>query len=183
MDPLQPSEGWETNYPGKRGHQWTFYAANADQGLLYHYPKFEQQQLTQLLARQIVNFGRDPSSGRTVKTQVWNVTSVWDSPLGRLSKRRYKFTPRNCNKHTNQRGKDWPGCVPPYSDFCHFTGGDKPWKSGTLAYWRLKMEPRPGRNGTLIHRQLANPSYLWWKIAFALEAEFGELELGEWVGS
>lgn len=151
---------WETNNPLLHGSNWTFYAANADQGFAYHYCKYVLKRCTQILSRKVTNFhfpiGSSPNNA-TNKTMIvqkeWTVSSINQSPFFEYSKRHYNFQSSKCAKFTGGSI-----CVPPYSDFSHFTGRSKPWK----------QTPLTTRLGTP-----HTASHLWWITLSQIRNEFG----------
>jgi hypothetical protein len=107
-----------------RREQW---AASADQGFLYHYTKYIQRNVTQILSRKIVNYGPNGVE------RVWKIQSPNDSPFWKYSNNKsrnynnFNFVPSECGFMTGQSGgAGWPGCLPPYSDLAHLDR--KPWK-------------------------------------------------------
>ncbi len=153
---IQPPDSWETNELKTEGTRWSFWAANADQGFLYHYCKYVLKECTQILARKIINFG----SGSTLIEKQWNVTSLHTSPLTDVApSEAYIFSSSNCGTLTAYWCPGWPGCVPPYKDFRHYTGRSKPWKQDHPATTR-KQEPRSN-------------DHLWWQTLVELRDEEG----------
>ena len=129
----------------------------------YHYPKYVKKALTNILARKVVNYGPD-AKGKIHVEREWKVTSSSTSPFANLSQRVFDFDPGNCNKVTGRFGldtPDWPGCVPPYRDYHHFTGSDKPWMG------------LPNRNVWVLNRTAFSSTQLWWQMVRKLKEEDG----------
>lgn len=129
-----------------------------DQGLFYHFPKYVRRSMTQILARKIVSFGLGPN-GTTAVTKHWKVTSREDIPFVSMSKQQYPFGPRNCRKIIGKENRDrsHPGCVPPYSDYHHFTSSTKPWERGMPV------------NLTLPKNRFKSSHHLWWQTLLELQ--------------
>lgn len=173
---IQPTEdAWETNTADNRGTRWNFWAANADQGFIYHYCKYVLKDCTQILARKVVNFGptspsknttfnnsndKQATTSRTIEEQ-WNITSIKKNVWTDVApKKAYGFTPSNCGRLTSSSSPDWPGCGQPYWDFRHFTGRSKPWKDGK----NKKMAWQPKATST---------DHLWWNTFLELQTVEG----------
>ncbi|CAB9507973.1 Glycosyl transferase family 8 [Seminavis robusta] len=154
---IVPPDKFETNYPKKEGTKWKFHGAMTDQGLLYSYPKYNLQSMTQILSRKIINFGPGPN-GTTVIEKVMNVTSVKSSPFSKLSKPQFAFSPSSCMMFTYKYAPGWPGCVPPYADHSHFSGKKKPWKYRKPKDLWEDAKPR-------------NDFYLWWRTLDKLQQD------------
>ena len=154
---------WETTK--EVGHDWSFYGASADQGLLYFFSKYVQGKMTQILARKIVNFDFEPVSKILDTTRQWNVERSTQGPFAPFVNRtRYPFVANNCIRWTRNH------CVPPYSDHAHFTMSDKPWSyEHNLEQVRFMMEKAISANASKIF--LGHPTTaveLWWQILFEL---------------
>ena len=165
---IGPPDQWETNTKRLKGRKWNFWAANADQGFLYHYCKYALKDRTQILARKVINFGpviQTPSAkgnkASIVKIeQQWNVTSITTSPFVDVAPpKAFGLTPNNCATLTSSSSPGWPGCVPPYRDFRHYTGRSKPWK-----------QDRPA---TTRRRTPTSSDHVWWHTLVELRDEEG----------
>ena len=154
---------WEST---KRvGHAWTFYGANADQGLLYHFAKYVQGKLTQILARKIVNFDFEPAAKILNITRQWHIEKSASGPLSPyVNKTRYPFVANNCRRWTRNH------CVPPYSDHAHFTMSDKPWSyEHNLKQVRSMMETANSSNASKIAFAAPKTAVeMWWQILLEL---------------
>jgi hypothetical protein len=152
---IRPPDCWESNHHQSKGTKWNFWAANADQGFFYHYCKYVLQECTQILARRIINFGSPPEKETVFIERQWNVTSLSTSPLTKVApKNAYNFSPGNCGLVTSYASPHWPGCVPPYRDFRHYTGRSKPWQQDSLA--------------TTTKRDPTTIDHLWWNTLVEL---------------
>jgi hypothetical protein len=145
---ITPPDMWiSTKY---NGSDWNFLFAHMDQGFLYYWAKYVEQSLTSFVGEHIITYGggmvteEEEEShinikGNYTKTMkervgimdVISFQSIEQSPLynhsigQQPSSFRYNFKTTSC-KHIRQSNI----CPPPYSDFAHFTGPNKPW-SGT----------------------------------------------------
>ncbi|CAB9523467.1 Glycogenin [Seminavis robusta] len=160
--PFHVAEGdkWEHNIGD--GTRWDFLGAWCDQGLHYHMTKYEIQNVTQLFARKIVHWGKAPNNGTTIAEQVIPVTSRLQSPLVNYSKVQYNIFPSECGKWTGKRKGNWPGCVPPYSDFEHFSGKGKAWTMKVPEDIWDDMDTQP-----------KSTRHLWWQVLYQLKVEDG----------
>ena len=140
------------------------YAAGFDQGLFYHYPKYVRKQMTQVLARKVVNYGPASTPAGVTVVQQWNITSRHDSPFVPHSQRHVSFQPSNCKRMTGQSKRPWPGCLPPYSDWSHFTGKAKPWNQNPppSSFWQLESRT-----------SAPSDMELWWRTFRDLYLEDG----------
>jgi hypothetical protein len=120
---FDPVEGWGhvIQAPDKwdllmgSGTNWTFWAAFADQGLLYHWVKYAKKSVSIAYQDKIQNFGTLPN-GTVV------LEETLDRPFTNHSK------PIKClNRYQLCR------LGAPRSDFVHFTGNKKPWFRGPPA--------------------------------------------------
>jgi alpha-N-acetylglucosamine transferase len=139
---------WQSNRD--KGTLWDYYAANGDQGILYYYPRYMRESLTQILAGEILHFGKNNSQWKTPSLPP--TTSV-------------PFEVPNCHRWTNNHSA---GCLPPYSDHAHFTHPlAKPWQLDVLPP-RLqgpdKEEPRSALD-------------LWWQTLYRLCDEHAAIQL------
>lgn len=157
---IEPPDCWESNNHRNKGINWTFWAANADQGFFYYYCKYVLKDCTQILARRIINFSGGAGDFVSVE-QEWNVTSLQTSPFTKkvAPTKVYSFSSGNCGYVTSYTSPNWPGCVPPYRDFQHYTGRSKPWQQDGPVTTR-KRDP-------------ATTDHLWWYTLVELRDEEG----------
>jgi hypothetical protein len=100
---------------GRKGYLWNYYGAFADQGLLYHWVKYEQKSVSIIFKKTIQNWGVGANGDVTLQQTIGIATIAPTITVN-----------RTC----------WTGfmsqnpCVPPHSDYVHFTGGKKPWLRG-----------------------------------------------------
>ena len=99
---------------GRTGKHWDFYCAFSDQGLLFHFTKYVKKSVTIGMRDHLENWS--PNSDGLMKKTNDNVDLV-------------------SLKEFSRRPACWPRqarakfCLPPYTDFHHFTGLRKPWLS------------------------------------------------------
>lgn len=151
IDPSTGDAGWVTNGQ-KAGTNWTFWAAFADQGLLYHYTKYVRKSVTIVLADRVQNWGtttNDTEAG----TDVNGPASGNDTVVRLLETLKFPFQNYSqLSSIKNQKCGRWTlgkGCPPPYSDYFHFTGKGKPW---------FKGPPSDLSNET----KTASAEHFWW---------------------
>lgn len=53
---IVPPDRWETTVETRHGNNWTFYSADADQGLLYEYTKYVQQRVSIIIGNSVQNW-------------------------------------------------------------------------------------------------------------------------------
>jgi hypothetical protein len=134
IDPSTGDAGWVTN--GKRaGTNWTFWAAFADQGLLYHYTKYVRKSVTIVLADQVQNWGTTTNdTGSVIEGNGSVHTNVSGAGVRLLETLKFPFQnysqPSSILYQKCGRWTSGKGCPSPYSDYFHFTGKGKPWFNG-----------------------------------------------------
>ena len=134
-----------------------------------------KKQLTNIFSRKVVNYGATTDGTIHVEHE-WIVANESKSPFyNQTSFRPYPWlVPSNCDRITARRpDPGWPGCVPPYSHYHHFTGGDKPWKKppppGTLPGGGMKESKRTTK--------ITSGVQLWWQTLQELDHE-GKITVG-----
>jgi hypothetical protein len=119
----------------KAGTNWTFWAAFADQGLLYHYTKYARRSVTIILADRVQNWGTTTNHTEASTDGNGPVHANVSGKVVRLLET-LKFPFQNYSQPSSimvQKCGRWTlgkGCPPPYSDYFHFTGKGKPWFNG-----------------------------------------------------
>lgn len=99
---------------GYRSNQWNFYGAFADQGLLYHWVKYEQKSVSVILRNSIHHW----SAGDDGKVQLEKMEGI-------------RILQDHTPKHPAcKSGGNLKECYSPHCDFVHFTGLKKPWLDG-----------------------------------------------------
>ncbi|GAX26680.1 hypothetical protein FisN_2Hh377 [Fistulifera solaris] len=156
-----PSDYWETR-TGKRGREWTFYAAHADQGFLYHWVKYEQKNVTIVVGATVQNWGCCDEHGQV---QLESTFPLRDFDL------------HSTNHTVSWQRKPPPTCwsvprkecLPIYGDFIHFGGKRKPW-----------MKPPP--SNLTRATQWDSPNHLWYRTFWEINSELGlNLTASEWL--
>jgi hypothetical protein len=109
--PMEDDDWFELMSDVKR-RDWDFYGAFADQGLLFHWVKYEQKSVSVVLKDKIQNWGADSTDGTVRMEKELDLSVV--SEHARV---------RPCWKEIIK----FRQCLPPHSDFTHFTGRSKPW--------------------------------------------------------
>jgi hypothetical protein len=150
IDPTTGDAGWVTN--GRpAGTNWTFWAAFADQGLLYHYTKYARKSVSIVLADRVENWGTVAATNHAEGTDGNGAASVDGTVARLLETLQFPFqnysqpsSMSNCGRWTGGKG-----CPPPYSDYFHFTGRGKPW---------FKGPPSDLSNET----KTASAEHFWW---------------------
>ena len=129
---ITPPDRWEAwNAPRKSGgRQWNFYAASADQGLLYHWLRYLQLNYTQIHADRVETWQDVTASVHLYKNNNNTTTTVLipvagDKFLAKVAERPVRDLPA-CGDLRNSRG-DARTSVAPWLDHYHFAGRKKPW--------------------------------------------------------
>lgn len=110
---IEDNDAWVL-LSGMNGTHWAFHGGFVDQGLLYHWVRYEQESVS-IVTRDSIEHWALASSGRqrlesTVSLHILDEYS--------------KHNP--CWKRTNTFRK----CMSPHSDFVHYVGREKPWLKG-----------------------------------------------------
>jgi hypothetical protein len=109
---IQPPDQWVSRNGIKRGTNWTFYGAMADQGLLYHWVKYVKKSVS------IIN--QD-------KVETWGTDNNTVSGPVRMIKMHSNIFHDGCSSSMPQYKINWGRNFYPEKDFVHFTGSEKPW--------------------------------------------------------
>ena len=100
---IQKPDYWETRQR-KRGQMWDFYAAFADQGLLYHWAKYAKKKVSIVVGGKVEQWEANSTGNVRLESSHSNLLQNFSKPLA-------------C----------WKSCLPVYGDHVHFGGGRKPW--------------------------------------------------------
>jgi len=137
--PLPPA-GWEGIR--KRGKHWNFFYSSLDQGLLYHWVKLEQQQLSLLMLNgSVVNYVPNDGHPSLPKSDVVKVESMIDPfPSRPAPPASHRHDPlfldpsicwELCVDDPHTRYPCWEKmCSGAWTYFVHFFGKLKPWYTG-----------------------------------------------------
>lgn len=139
---------------GKKHSKWDFYGSFADQGLLYHWVKYEEKSVSIVFKEDIQNWDVLGDDG-VIRLQDTISISVFD-------------------KNSTYNRKCWPSylnykpCSPPHGDFVHFTGTKKPWLAGP---------PNDFNSSDPYH----SPSHYWFHILSILNKQLDmKLDFSRW---
>ena len=142
----------------KNGTDWKFYAAHADQGLLYHWVLYEQQDVTQISQFGLTHYGSKDGKAY-VESEEPTTLKGCSKPSGPHLEHRF---PRN---------------VTPYGDFFHFKGKGKPWTIRlpieTLEQQRVRAvewEKHPEQWKDVLNHPLRD-GFVYWQLMRLLAAE------------
>lgn len=120
---IHPDDPWESWGKRKRGTQWDFYAANSDQGLLYHWMKYEHGNYTHIHADRVETWGTVDGEHASVDEK------VFPGANGRFVKRLavHNITDlRGCGDPM-RHSRGGRTAYAPWLDHFHFAGKKKPW--------------------------------------------------------
>jgi hypothetical protein len=153
--PIKSPDYWQTTKISPRTN-WTFNAAQADQGLLYHWVKYVKKSVSLVRSNIIENWSVD--SNGTLR-----ITATHDDPFVNVS-RPTKVFHHECMRWCHN------GCYAPYRDWVHFTGKKKPW-----------LSDKPPLNLTA-ETGLTTRRMFWWYTLKQLndEAKLG-LDFDKWL--
>jgi hypothetical protein len=110
---ILPPDKWDRLYDS--GTNWTFWAAFADQGLLYHWVKYAKKSVSIAYHDKIQNFGALPDGTIVLENTLDRPFANHSKPIKCLN--RYKLCKMGA----------------PRNDHVHFTGRSKPWFHGPPA--------------------------------------------------
>ena len=103
--PISPPVQWVARRPGERGTNWTFHFAFSDQGLLYHYAKYVEQDVSIIFEDRVENWGNFNGTVQLRET----------------------FRQHPFRKHSHPRLRVYTMCHKFLCDVMHFVGTKKPW--------------------------------------------------------
>lgn len=149
---LAKDDVWEAWH--RSGNVWSFYAVASDQGILYHWIRYERLNYTWLDILKMETW-------REVD-EYWNhehpnMTShkVGNRYIARVDRREYRTMPGFKFVREHDLGgcrmpkydRVWPGArIVPFSDYYHFAGGAKPWNEPILAQHAIS-DPKDFKTG------------------------------------
>ncbi|KAG7351036.1 glycosyl transferase family 8 protein [Nitzschia inconspicua] len=151
-----------------QGRKWDFYAAQTDQGLLYHWLKYVTKDVTLLVFRGsqtfIERWGMNEQGNLTMifKSDEWSRGSFSNSTClgpavgaGRWNKLKFANHPAYGGAKLR---------YPPFSDFIHFYGPFKPWNTVALV-----NESYPE---VINKAQLSDSLHYWFNVLRKVSKEF-----------
>lgn len=137
---------------GKKGRHWDFSGADADEGLLYHFVKYEKKNVSIFQKKKIQNWGVD-DDGNVAEQRAVDLDVI----VG--GKRRECWATTMSHKP----------CQAPHSDYIHFPGKAKPWLDNPEEYLA---------KGTT---KEDSPHHFWWKSLKEANAMFElGLDFDDW---
>jgi hypothetical protein len=119
--PIDEKDEWHSWW--RSGSTWNFYAVNSDQGVLYHWLKYERLNFTHILWNKLDTWREvthDLSYWQN-KTDVFRVQG--DKFIAKVKSEPSQL--QGCGGKQMDRGS--AASVAPFSDFYHFAGHKKPW--------------------------------------------------------
>jgi len=112
------------------GTYWNYHASHSDQGLMYYWTKYVKQDVSIVISNRIQNWipygdgvNTVPKKVKELKDELAMFTS--QTPLAW----QHGCDGKNSTYH----------CYPPYRDFAHFMGKNKPWQIGVRRYPRKNL--------------------------------------------
>jgi alpha-N-acetylglucosamine transferase len=136
---------WKTTL-GQEGHNWTWHGANCDQGLLYYWTKFIQQNVSIIIRNRIEHWGKNNETGASqlMSTDESNALYKYGCQTPPPQVRIARF-------------------IAPYNSFFHLSGRSKPWY-GSLTKYQSAMAEKKDQT------QLMDNKELWfWHLQDALQ--------------
>jgi hypothetical protein len=136
---------------------WQFFGAHVDQGLLYYWTKYHQQNVTIFKGNIVENW---VAGGAEHNYQPYLQASFHPSLVYQYSPKNHYATIYRCTTHN-----DWNKhlCKPPYNDYAHFIGDGKPWQRG----WSEE------KMNSTVNIQLMDAERLWFRTVFEIGKMFG----------
>jgi alpha-N-acetylglucosamine transferase len=108
---------------GSKQQKYNFYGAFADQGLLYHWVKYEEKSVSIVMRENIQNW----DVGDDGKVMLESIIDLQTLNMKRSTMYQHQQQePRICWAEVMNHKP----CIAPHSDFVHFTGKRKPWLQG-----------------------------------------------------
>jgi hypothetical protein len=122
---LVPTGGWKGTH--QTGQNWNFWYGAADQGLLYYWAKFIEQNVTLLIGETFENWGSqiDEESGVRMPVLEASYPAPFDDFRGISMQPFYKDS--GCITKHAEKGKESAFCHEPVRSLRHFFGKNKPW--------------------------------------------------------
>jgi len=114
---ITPPDFWET-YKGEKGTKWDWHGAYTDQGLLYHWTKYEKKKVSIIIKDKVQRWGRN-ELGEAYMLEEKNSNDIFEKVP--------RFILNPSGHHKKHR---------PYADFEHFQGDTKPWLPSRLKEWK-----------------------------------------------
>jgi hypothetical protein len=158
IDPSTGDPGWVTN-SDEAGLTWNFWAAWADQGLLYHITKYVRKSVTIVLADRVENWGTDGNDTTNADGAVVRLLETLKFPFQNYSQ------PSGILNKKCGRMASGKGCPSPYSDYFHFTGKGKPWFNGPPSDLSIKTKT-------------ASAEHFWWYTLTILNDQL-DMDIGD----
>lgn len=130
---------------------WNFHGAFADQGLVYHWVKYVKKSVSVIFRKdKVLHYGEDPDG-------IVRIQEIGDFGIFKNA------TLRDCFDSLKQREE----CIPPTSDYIHFTGSTKPWLLGPP----IDLESNPRASG----------SHVWFTALQTIVQEYDlKIDLKNW---
>lgn len=110
---IEAGDRWQFINKRKNQTTWEFYGAFADQGLLFHWVKYDQKSVSIVFRNEVEQWGVD-AQGKVTLEKTDDLKIFGDRIKHKCWRGLMKMKP----------------CEAPHSDFVHFTGRSKPWLAG-----------------------------------------------------
>jgi Alpha-N-acetylglucosamine transferase len=109
----------------KKGNRWKFHASHSDQGLMYYFTKYVQQEVSIAIGDRIQNWKRGSGDLPEKESDTHDVLAQYQGDLLRVQ---YlcDIDPEEALKRDADDNR-WT-CTPPYNSIAHFMGNTKPWR-------------------------------------------------------
>jgi hypothetical protein len=143
---LKPTGGWKGTHRG--GDNWAFWYGAADQGLLYYWAKFVEQNVTLLIGETFENWGSqmdNEDNGTRTPVLELSYQAPFDDFRGVSMQRSYKDSA--CITSHAKKGVESAFCHEPVRSLHHFYGKNKPWTHMPPSSFRTAGEARKSAIG------------------------------------
>lgn len=150
---IVPPDQWKARRPGQYGTDWTFHFAFSDQGLLYHWTKYERKSVSIIFENYVEHWGCVTDTDRDKEASDHPVVlqqRVAD-PFVNFSK------PEQTDSPYRPRIRVYAACKKFLCHVKHFTGSQKPWLR------------RPVKGYTNASLQFTDPTLLWWHTLYRID--------------
>ena len=163
---IQPPDQWETLIQDKTGTKWTFYSADADQGLLYEWVKYHEQRVSIVLGSQVQNWIPGNNSNNN---NYPILETVLHRPFHHQNLARFSNQTQQQQQQQHRRVAKWAKGPPPYCHFYHFTGRTKPWENPPPPPLGMDVDMEKKNN----NHHMSSPERFWFYHLDQLNQELG----------
>lgn len=149
---IVPPDQWKARRPGQFGTNWTFHFAFSDQGLLYHWTKYDRKSVSIIFENYVEHWGaNDTDMDKEASDRPVVLQQRVEDPFVNFSK------PEQIDSPYRPRIRVYAACKKFLCHVKHFTGSQKPW---------LRRPIKGYINASL---QFSDPTLLWWHTLYRID--------------